>query len=116
MSHDLETAQLLKERQVNKCADEYFEFVKKQLQHLLAEANFYEIQFLKTGDFHSIEKLSEVISTTDFGFRRAIHLVHRLGIIEEEVLILEEIEREKIENALSEVDELSSQRINKHSA
>ena len=109
MSHDLETAQLLKEHQVNKCADEYFEFVKHQLEHLISEVDFFQTQFMKNGDFHSIESLSAVISTTDFGFKRAIHLVHRLGIIEEEVLMLEEIEREKIENALSEVDELSSQ-------
>lgn len=101
MSHDLKTAQQLKEHQVNKCADDYFEFIKKQLMSLLDQVDFYERQFLKNGDFHSIEALTETISKTDFGYKRAVHLVHRLGIAEEEVFLLEEQEREKDEGNLS---------------
>ena len=89
MSHDLETANDLLERQIKDIVDKYFEFVKHRLSDAMNDVERQENIFAGNGDYHVIKNVVERLSNLNLGHERAIIATHKLALLEEEVKELE---------------------------
>lgn len=91
MTHDINTAQEILDRQVTDGAVYYFDFVEHRLQDALKKVEAAKKVFLSTQDYHAIQKLVIDLSQLNLGFDKAVVLTNKISSIHEEIEILEDL-------------------------
>lgn len=95
MSHDLETAHTLLDHHIDEGIKNYFDFLEHQLTEAITKTKQHRDRFKASKDYHEIKEMVTFLSHLDLGFERAIVITNRVATSQEEIIVLEDIERDE---------------------